>query len=187
LIEERLLLVIAYVAVAVLLLCFCLYSKFTNSIKTLVVSIMFIFYLLSWQGTKQILGWPTTQIMPEEFRVLWISIDEPDKEGQQPGNIFFWVRKLDEVGFPINKPRAYSIKWTEENAEKATEALKKIEEGEILNGTLSRNILSGPKEIDEGQSYEGVTSSAGQDGEEPTFQFRKIAPPSLPPKRVLNN
>ena len=37
------------------------------------------FYVFTWMGYKQILGWPSTQVIPDEFRLVWVSIDEPDK------------------------------------------------------------------------------------------------------------
>jgi len=33
------------------------------------------FYVFTWIGYKQVLGWPSTQEIPEEFRLIWVSID----------------------------------------------------------------------------------------------------------------
>ncbi|HIN73259.1 MAG TPA: hypothetical protein EYM94_00565, partial [Gammaproteobacteria bacterium] len=106
-IEERILLVSAYVAITALLLIFCLYSKFSNKLKTVVVVVMASFYVFTWIGYKQVLGWPSTQEIPEEFRLIWVSIDEPDKFNKREGKIYFWIRYMDKAGIPFGKPRAY--------------------------------------------------------------------------------
>ena len=60
-----------------------------------------------------------------------------------------------------------------------------MEQGEILNGNMSRNILTGDKKKSEGENYQDTGSLSGQEGEEPTFQFKEVAPPALPAKRPL--
>ena len=59
---------------------------FSNKLKTVVVFIMASFYVFTWMGYKQILGWPSTQEIPDEFRLIWVSIDEPDKLTKKEGN-----------------------------------------------------------------------------------------------------
>jgi len=85
-IEERIFLILGYVAISALLLIFFLYSTFSNKLKTVVVFIMASFYVFTWMGYKQILGWPSTQEIPDEFRLIWVSIDEPDKLTKKEGN-----------------------------------------------------------------------------------------------------
>ena len=51
-----------------------------------------------------------------------------------------WVRSLDEAGLAYGVPRAHSIPWSEEAAEAAQEALENLEEGELLNGRMSRDL-----------------------------------------------
>ena len=60
-------------------------------------------------------------------------------------------------------------------------------QGEILNGSMSRNVLTGDQEKAKGEDYEDSGSPSGQQGEEPSFQFKEVAPPSLPAKGLLNN
>jgi hypothetical protein len=187
LIEERIVLVIAYVAIALLLLYFYFFSQFSKAIKISIVLVVTVFYFLTWQGFERVLGWPAGLEMPNEFRVLWIALEEPDKNNNEAGEIYFWIRDLDKAGLPISRPRAYSIIWSEENAKAAEEALNKLEEGEILNGSMSRNVLTGDQEKAKGEDYEDSGSPSGQQGEEPSFQFKEVAPPSLPAKGLLNN
>ena len=79
--------ILGYVAISTLLLIFFLYSTFSNKLKTVVVFIMASFYVFTWMGYKQILGWPSTQEIPDEFRLIWVSIDEPDKSTKKEGEI----------------------------------------------------------------------------------------------------
>ena len=123
--------------------------------------------------------------MPSQFRVLWIDVNEPDKGESEDGEIFFWVKELNKADQPFGKPRAYSIKWSEENAKKAEEAITKMEDGEILNGNISRNILTGDQEKSDGTVNEKEGTSSTDEGE-PTFQFKEVSPPVLPTKSPLN-
>ena len=184
-IEERIILVTAYVVIAALLLSFYFYTSFSKTFKASILILTSCFYFFTWHALEGLMGWPANQDMPSDFRILWINISEPDKENINSGEIFFWVKDLDNAGIPSAKPRAYSIEWSEENAKTAEEALKKMEEGEILNGNMSRNILTGDKKKSEGENYQDTGSLSGQEGEEPTFQFKEVASPTLPAKRPL--
>ena len=73
----------------------------------------------------------------------------------------------------------------EENAKKAEEAITKMEDGEILNGNISRNILTGDQEKSDGTVNEKEGTSSTDEGE-PTFQFKEVSPPVLPTKSPLN-
>ena len=184
-IEERLFLILTYLVVTTLLLCFYFYSQFSRLTKNLTVLLVTLSYFYTWFSVEGLLGWPSQQELPSQFRVLWIDINEPDKGDSEDGEIFFWVKELNKVDQPYGKPRAYSIKWSEENAKKAEEAIKKMEDGEILNGNISRNILTGDQEKSDGTISEKEGTSSTDEGE-PTFQFKEVSPPVLPSKSPLN-
>tara|TARA_B100000965_G_scaffold111215_1_gene91793 strand:+ start:1359 stop:1919 length:561 start_codon:yes stop_codon:yes gene_type:complete len=185
LIEERLFLIVAYVAIAALLLSFYFYSTLSKTIKIFTIFLVTLFYFFTWYSLEALLGWPSQQDMPEKFRILWIDVQEPQKKDGQEGEIYFWVKNLNASEQPFGKPRAYSIRWSEENAQKAEEALSKMDDGQILNGNISRNILSGDRKKSEGSIYEEEGSSSSEEGE-PSFEFKEIEPPALPPKRPVN-
>ena len=184
-IEERLFLIIAYLAVAALLLSFYFYSTFSKTVKNLTILLVTLFYFFTWYSLEGLLGWPSQQDMPDKFRILWIDVQEPQKKEGNEGEIYFWIKNLNSLEQPYGKPRAYSIRWSEENAQKAEEALNKMDDGEILNGNISRNILSGDREKSEGNIYEEEGSSSSEAGE-PSFEFKEVAPPILPPKSPVN-
>ncbi|MCS5638123.1 MAG: hypothetical protein NZ990_16505 [Myxococcota bacterium] len=177
------LLTLAYVAVAALLLSLNLATRYRAAVKAAAIVVVSLLYVGAWQGTRGLMGWPTADPMPEEFRVLWITIEEPDKGQGLPGSIYYWARSLDEAGLPDGAPRAYALPWSEEEAESAQSALDRMEEGELLDGRRTRAALS-QAEGDASSSEEdwGTRGSVGQDERRPLFEFMPVAPPTLPAK-----
>lgn len=181
-----LLLSLAYAAVAALLLTLNLATRFAVWIKALAIMGVSALYAVTWIGLGGLMGWASADPMPEEFRVLWISTDEPDKADGAPGTIYFWIRPLDEAGLPAGPPRAHKVPWSESMAEAAEAAMARIEEGELLNGRIGRGVVSETDQSPEESGYAGEQSVAGSGGERPRFEFVRVPPPALPPKTVLN-
>ena len=129
---------LAYAAVAALLLTLNLGTRFGPGIKGAAIVAVSVLYAVTWINLGGLMGWPSADPMPDDFRVLWISSDEPDKLSGADGAIYFWIRALDEAGLPVGQPRAHKVPWSEAAAEAAEEAMARIEEGELLNGRLGR-------------------------------------------------
>ena len=181
--SSMLILSLTYALVAALLLTLCITLPGRRVLKIGLIALVSVFYAVTWIGHQSMLGWPTGEDMPETFRVLWITIDEPDKVTREPGGIFFWVRELDEAGIPKGIPRAYRVPFTQEAAEEAQAAIGKMEEGEVMNGTLSRNTVRDTDQEDrDDDRYEGTDLVSGDDGFRPMFELREVEPPTLPPK-----
>lgn len=176
-----LVLTLAYVAVAALLLSLNLATRHPGWVKALAIVLVSLLYFGTWLGYKGIMGWPSGDSMPEDFRVLWITIEDPDKAASAPGHIYYWVRTLDDQGLAVGAPRAYAVPWGEEAAEEAQRALDQMEEGEILNGRRTRGRVSTDPGIDAADDL-GSRSVRGQDESEVDFEFYLIPPPSLPAK-----
>ncbi|MEM8766617.1 MAG: hypothetical protein AAGE43_04185 [Pseudomonadota bacterium] len=175
---------IAYALIAALLLSLNIATRYALWVKAAAVTVVTGFYGVTWMGLNGMLGWATAAVMPEEFRVLWITMDEPDKATGEPGHIFFWVRELDAAGLPVGEPRAHRVPWSEESAESAQEALEQMEEGELLNGRLGRNLVDDEDALETGTAYAGERSVAGAGGERPDFEFVRVPPPALPAKAL---
>lgn len=182
-IEERLLLTLAYVTTSALLLLFCFYTSFSKKIKLSGVVALTVFYIFSWQGYLGILGWPTSEELPEKFNINWVVIEEPNKVLNQEGGLFLWVRELNDADKPIGDPRAYKLFWNSENQKKAQDALHRIKEGEQLNGRKSYGVLNKDNEGKKSNAYEV------QEGEpelgRPSFEFVEVPSPDLPPKTLI--
>jgi len=176
------LLSVAYAAVAALLLTLNLATRYATWVKMLAIVLVTGLYGVSWGAWNGMLGWATPAQLPADFRLLWIVMDEPDKQSHEPGYIYFWVRTLDEAGLPSGPPRAHRVRWSEEAAETAQAALDALEEGELLNGRIGRNLVGEREAPDDEADYAGDASITGAGGERPPFEFLRVPPPSLPPK-----
>lgn len=174
---------LAYAGVAALLLNLNLTSNYSALIKSLAIALVTGFYVLAWQGHVSLLGWATSADFPEEFRVHWITIDEPDKASGGDGTIFFWLRELDEAGLPLGEPRAHRVPWDEKTAEEVQQALSALEEGELLNGRMNRQVMNPETEIPEQtEHYDDAPTVSGSSGDRPQFEFARVPPPALPAK-----
>ena len=143
------------------------------------------FYVFTWLGYKQILGWPSAQEIPNDFRLVWVSIDEPDKFTKSEGKIYFWLRYQDDAGIPIGKPRSFSLVWSEENHKIAQSALVQLKDGIQLNGKKTYGVLDADKFDERANPYED-SASRGEEGN-PSFEFQEVTTPSLPPKTKFEN
>ncbi len=174
---------LAYAIIVALLLNLSLASRWALAVKLGAIVVASGFYIVAFEGHKQLMGWATSAVMPEQFRLHWITMQEPDKGSRSPGSIFFWISELDDAGLVASEPRAYRLPWDEGTAQAAEDALAALTEGEPLNGFISRGAVAAEEDLT-GQG-EGVGQSAapsGDDGPQPSFEFRRVPPPTLPPK-----
>lgn len=180
-------LTLAYVGVAALLLNLSLGAaiRFGWSIKLGAIFAVTALYVAAWVGHNGLMGWPTSERMPEDFRLHWVTVNEPDKVTGADGSIFFWVRELDEAGLPQGDPRAYRVPWDEETAEAAEAALELLQGGKPLNGRMSRQAIDPDADMtpEEGTDYAGDDGASGI-GARPRFKFVRVIPPALPAKPV---
>ncbi len=175
-------LITGYILIAVLLLLSLIRADYKTRYKIISIIVVSYFYIASFKGIEDLMGWPTTDDTPEEFRAVWISIEEPDKQKQTPGAIYYWLRELDKAGIPRHAPRAYQVEWSVQTAIIAQAALSRLEQGEILNGRVSRNILKNDDaKLKEAQSV-GTHATAGEQQDRPSFEFTEVSSPTLPLK-----
>tara|TARA_Y100001970_G_scaffold121071_1_gene150172 strand:- start:63129 stop:63686 length:558 start_codon:yes stop_codon:yes gene_type:complete len=181
--EERLFLILGYVLLSAIFATFLFYTRFSKLIKFCLITVVSIFYFLTWWGYSNILGWPSDSDLPENFRISWVVIEEPNKTTKEEGHIYLWIRQLDEAKLVFGKPRSYELTWTEENNRTAKAALLRIEQGERLNGTKTYGVLDSSNQGDKANPYQSF------EGEEevgiPSFEFKEVVPPNLPPKAQI--
>jgi hypothetical protein len=159
-----------------------IWAGYRTRYKIASIILVSCFYIATFKGIEDLMGWPTTAITPEEFRTVWISIEEPDKQSQTPGAIYYWLRELDNAGIPRQAPRAYRVDWSVQTAMIAQAALTRLEQGEILNGRQSRNILKNEEANNKNQQSIGASARAGNQQGRPTFEFTAVSSPTLPLK-----
>src|SRR5260370_2920223 len=128
---------IAYVVMAVLLLCMGLTSRFAWWIKGVVIVITSAFFIESFFATKSLLGWPGTGQLPHRFQLLWTRVVEPDPKVADPGAIYLWVEELDENNFPSGTPRSFKLKSSPPLADRSNKAKDEIMAGNPQEGTAN--------------------------------------------------
>ncbi len=184
-IASALMITVAYVALAALLLNLNLATRYSAPVKALAIVLVSLLYFATWHGVRGLMGWPTADPLPADFRVLWISIDEPDKANALPGSIDYWVRALDSAGLGSGAPRAYRLPWSEEEAEAAEEALKRMDEGEVLDARRTRMPLAPVDDAPVFQEEEwGNRISVGEEAPRSMFEFMAVERPRLPAKQA---
>ena len=76
---------VAYVVMAVVLLCMGLTSRFAWWLKGGVVVVTSVFFVESFFATNGLLGWPGSGRLPHRFQLLWTRVVEPDRKVNDPG------------------------------------------------------------------------------------------------------
>ena len=158
------LLSIAYALTAALLLNMNLATRYSFPVKSGVILLVSCFYVGTWSGYQHLSGWATNQPLPDEFRLIYLSIEERVSADDEPGHIYYWVRPLDEAGLPYGPPRVHRIKWSESEAENAEAAMSAIEDGEELS------------------DYAGELGVTGDSEGMVNIRFMRAPPRTLPPK-----
>src|SRR3984957_3598437 len=128
---------IAYVVMAVVLLCMGLTSRFAWWIKGVVIVITSAFFIESFFATKGLLGWPGTGTLPHRFQLLWTRVVEPDPKISDPGAIYLWVEELDENNVPSGTPRSFRLRYSVPMADRSNKAKDEIMAGNPQEGTAS--------------------------------------------------
>ena len=103
--EERLILSISYVLIAALLLVFCFYTSFSKKLKLTSIFVVSLFYIFSWKGYIGVLGWPTAEDLPDDFNILWVVIQEPNKNRSNEEH--FLQRTIWSFVVDIKKQKMY--------------------------------------------------------------------------------
>ena len=131
-------LVAAYVLIAALLLGVGIRSNWSWKIKSVVIMLTTVFYLVTYFSYPQILGWPTAETPPRKFRLLASYVERPDGSRGVSGGIYLWLAGIDDLLSPL-PPRAYRFAYSEKLHERVLNASSKLNKGikqlgEIDNG-----------------------------------------------------
>ena len=127
-----LLLALGYAAIAALLLHLSIASTWSVRVKVAAIVLVTGFYGVTYAGLRQLEGWPTREPAPAEFRLHWVTVEEPDKQSGADGAIYLWLRALDAAGRPNGEPRAHALSYDEATADAAREAMAALQGGKRL-------------------------------------------------------
>jgi hypothetical protein len=183
---------VAYVVMAVLLLCMGLTSRFAWWLKGVVIVVTSAFFIESFFATKSLLGWPGAGQLPHRFQLLWTRVVEPDPKVGDPGAIYLWVEELDENNVPSGVPRSYQLRYSPPLADRSNKAKDEIMAGNPQEGTASDmenddsnrmdaklDQLNGPNRPETGLSNIEIEMLR----QAQQIEFRPLSGIPLPPKR----
>lgn len=131
--EVQALLVIAYVLMTALLMLVLMYGRLHFLFKLLLVVMALGLYHFSYQGWKQVQGWPSQSRLPDYFILHASVIQEPDQESGSKGHIFVWASELED-SFPADEPRAYLLPYDQEVHSSLEDALRNMRNGVVELG-----------------------------------------------------
>jgi len=130
--------VVAYVAIAVMLLSLNLFSLWRWWVKASAIVISLLFFVGSYLSVTSLLGFPTLADIPERFSLVATRTVEPNKANGDAGAIYLWVEQLNDKNVPSGLPISHRLGYTEELAETVNEAQKRLNAGESVEGSLKK-------------------------------------------------
>ena len=116
----------AYILLALLLLSINLYSKWSWQVKAATIVLTSVFYVVTYYSLPALLGWPTSQNPPSQFRLLAAHVIQPDKEKNTSGTVYLWLSKIINMT-ELSEPRAYEFDYSTELHEKIINANTKLD------------------------------------------------------------
>tara|TARA_Y100000296_G_C5082076_1_gene210465 strand:+ start:189 stop:794 length:606 start_codon:yes stop_codon:yes gene_type:complete len=193
----------SFVIITSLILWFVIGSRGMWGPKAVTIAFALYFCLSISFSLQNFEGWPSDASLPEEFRVHWIIVEEPDKRGGE-GAVYIWAEEFEpeEEGKPkwwlsfqkddTDAPRAYRLPYNRDLHEQSQEALERLMAGE---GVMGRNDGDGGHgkvgeakgEGSEGPSGEHGNADAGGQGDGSLTKnggitFQKLPTTKLPEK-----
>ena len=86
------------------------------------------FYILTYDSFKNLIGWPSSDSLPDRFRLVAAQIYEPNALISSEGSIFLWITDMDDLA-GLSTPRSYSIKYNKDVHERISKALVSLKNG----------------------------------------------------------
>ncbi|MBU0654082.1 MAG: hypothetical protein KJ914_03005 [Gammaproteobacteria bacterium] len=170
--EMLTLLVLAYIFLLAMLVLVITHGRLHWLFKLGLVALAGGFYLISYQGWKQVQGWPSRVELPDKFLLHASVIEEPDQEKGTQGRIFVWASNL-QGSKPADEPRAYEIAYEREVHSALEDALRNQRNGNVQIGTKGGNKAA----------RDGAPVSVRQLGEvQDKLKFSNLPDPALPEK-----
>jgi len=143
-------LVAAYVLVAALLLSISLYSYWSWKVKAATIILTSFFYVITYVSYPKLLGWPTSDPLPQRFRLVSAHVEQPNKITGDEGSIYLWITRIDDLA-SSNPPRAYQLDYSNALHEKIINVNAKLKKdipqlGEFNeHGALVDEIREAPR------------------------------------------
>lgn len=143
----------AFVILATVVMWFFINSRGRIVIKALLIPATVWYGLVLYYTVPNLMGWPTSDSIPDNSHVVAVSVKEPNPRYNETGAIYFWVSTKSETGetsltslerlnpkkvFSYESPtdpRAYKLPYSREMHKAIVEAQRRSEE---MQGSLMR-------------------------------------------------
>ena len=132
--------VIAYVALAVLLLSLNVYSRWPAWVKFSAVVVTGVLYYVTYVSLEGVRGWPSMSVLPEKFVMLSGYVEEPDKRTGSEGQVYLWALSLGKDR-ANGTPRAYRLPYSLRLHKEVAEAGKRLRRGVAQIGRVEEPSL----------------------------------------------
>lgn len=116
----------AYILIGLLLLSINLYSKWSWRVKATSIIVTSAFYVITFYSFPPLLGWPTTEYLPSQFRLISAHVVQPNKETGEEGSVYLWLSEIENMS-SSSKPRAYELQYSNELHEKIVNVKAKLD------------------------------------------------------------
>ncbi len=83
-------------------------SRWPSSVKIGAIVITTVFYFIAYAAIQRIQGWPSRQVLPQQFRYIASYVIEPNQQHHIDGAIYLWVLDPDAE---TSEPRAYALDY----------------------------------------------------------------------------
>jgi hypothetical protein len=186
---------VSYAVIGALLLLVLIYARLPWPIKAAAVIVTSAFYVVSFVGTRGLLGWASVDRLPARFKLLQARIVDPHTVEGDPGAVYLWIETLDDDNRPSGVPRAYRIPYSDALAEKAQHASDQSAAGHPQGGRAADFGTGDGGIIDAAREYilpRTIIETAGGDPTTGEFKagvqagdgvsFTPLLPPRMPPK-----
>lgn len=101
-------LIALYVVLAAALLALLFAARWRWQVKAGVIVVVSLFYLVPYLSWPLLLGWPTVDDVPDEFNVVGMYVQQPNRYTGSDGVIYLWLAERLPGG-RLGEPRAYKF------------------------------------------------------------------------------
>ncbi|HLZ06499.1 MAG TPA: hypothetical protein VKR55_30680 [Bradyrhizobium sp.] len=186
---------ISYALIGALLLLILVYARLPWPAKAIAVVVTSAFYIVSFIGSRNLLGWASVDKLPARFKLLQARIVDPLTVEGDPGSVYLWVEALDDDNRPSGVPRAYRLPYSDSLADKTHTAQNAIAAGHPQGGRAADFGTGEGGVIDAAREYilpKTIIQTSGGDPSTGEFKadvrggdgisFTPLLPPRMPPK-----
>lgn len=139
------------------------------------------------------LGWPTSDELPEKYELIGAKIEHPNLKTGRPGRILLWVQDMepseDKYRWSLYKPdindsRLHVIPYSKKMHKRVEGAIKLLRQGKRVMGENRKGKGGAGKGTRKGKQGKGGKLGGGDEGDDSVGpKFYVMPPVQLPQKR----